>query len=434
MSRARFDPAPALKGAVTAPPDKSISHRAALFAAMSDEPVSIVNYLDAGDTNSTLDALRAVGTLIEVRADELLVRGGGMRGVEEADGPIDVGNAGTLMRLLPGWLAAQEGGSWTLDGDDSIRRRPVDRIAEPLRMMGAQVVARDGRFPPFTIHGTHLRGIEYEMPAASAQVKSCVLIAGVVATGETAVITPSPTRDHTERMLRRAGVDVRCEDLRVVVGNVDELELERVEVPGDLSSAAFLVAAGVLVPGSRLVVENVGTNWSRAGFLRIAERMGAVVVGDLEDEPHDIPAEEPVSDLDVRAGPLVGTEVEPDEVPLAIDELPLVALMACFAEGDTVVRGAHELRLKETDRIAAVVDGLQGLGAEIEAWEDGFAVTGTGGLAGGVLDARHDHRLAMMGAVAGLASRDGVEVIGMDAAAISYPDFVDDMRALEALA
>ena len=191
MSRVRFDPAPALKGAITAPPDKSISHRAALFAAMSDEPVSIVNYLDAGDTNSTLDALRAVGTLIEVRPDELLVRGGGMRGVEEADGPIDVGNAGTLMRLLPGWLAAQEGGSWTLDGDDSIRRRPVDRIAEPLRMMGAQVVARDGRFPPFTIHGTHLRGIEYEMPAASAQVKSCVLIAGLVATGETAVITPS---------------------------------------------------------------------------------------------------------------------------------------------------------------------------------------------------------------------------------------------------
>ena len=434
MSRVRFDPAPALKGAITAPPDKSISHRAALFAAMSDEPVSIVNYLDAGDTNSTLDALRAVGTLIEVRPDELLVRGGGMRGVEEADGPIDVGNAGTLMRLLPGWLAAQEGGSWTLDGDDSIRRRPVDRIAEPLRMMGAQVVARDGRFPPFTIHGTHLRGIEYEMPAASAQVKSCVLIAGLVATGETAVITPSPTRDHTERMLRRAGVDVRCEDLRVVVGNVDELELERVEVPGDLSSAAFLVAAGVLVPGSRLVVENVGTNWSRAGFLRIAERMGAVVVGDLEDEPHDIPAEEPVSDLDVRAGPLVATTVEAHEVPLAIDELPLVALMACFAEGETVVRGAHELRLKETDRIAAVVDGLQGLGAEIEAWEDGFAVTGTGGLVGGVLDARHDHRLAMMGAVAGLASRDGVEVIGMDAAAISYPDFVDDMRALEALA
>jgi 3-phosphoshikimate 1-carboxyvinyltransferase len=433
VSRVRFDPAPSLNGAVTAPPDKSISHRAALFAAMSDEPVSIVNYLDAGDTNSTLDAIRALGVLVEVRADEVLVRGGGMRGVEEVDRPIDVGNAGTLMRLLPGWLAGQQGGAWTLDGDDSIRRRPVDRIAEPLRMMGAKVDAREGRFPPFTVNGAQLHGIEYEMPAASAQVKSCVLIAGLVAHGETAVITPSPTRDHTERMLRRAGVDVRSDALRAAVGNVDELELDHVEVPGDLSSAAFLVAAGVLVPGSRLVVENVGVNWTRAGFLRIAERMGAVVLGDLEDEPHEVPTEEPVSDLDVRAGPLVGTEVEPDEVPLAIDELPLVALMACFAEGETIVRGAHELRLKETDRIAAVVDGLRGLGAAIEDWDDGFAVTGMGGLAGGVLDARHDHRLAMMGAVAGLASRDGVEVIGMDAAAISYPDFVDDVRALEAL-
>jgi 3-phosphoshikimate 1-carboxyvinyltransferase len=284
------------------------------------------------------------------------------------------------------------------------------------------------------VHGAHLHGVEYELPSASAQVKSCVLIAGLVADGETAVVTPSATRDHTERMLKAAGVDVRCVDRRASVGNVDELELERVVVPGDMSSAAFLVAAGVLVPGSRLVVENVGTNWTRAGFLRIADRMGAIVVGDLEDEPRDLPAEEPVSDLDVRAGPLVATDVAPDEVPLAIDELPLVALMGCFAEGETVVRGAHELRLKETDRITAVVEGLRDVGAEIEAWDDGFAVTGTGGLKGGVLDARGDHRLAMMGAVAGLASREGVEVIGMDAAAISYPDFLDDVRALEAVA
>jgi 3-phosphoshikimate 1-carboxyvinyltransferase len=434
VTRVRFDPAPPLKGSITAPPDKSISHRAALFAAMSDEPVSIVNYLDAGDTNSTLDAIRALGVLIEQRADELVVRGGGMRSVQELDAPIDVGNAGTLMRLLPGWLAGQEGGSWMLDGDASIRRRPVDRIAAPLRLMGAQLDAHEGRFPPFTVHGAHLRGVEYELPSASAQVKSCVLIAGLVADGETAVVTPSATRDHTERMLKAAGVDVRSVDRRASVGNVDELELERVVVPGDMSSAAFLVAAGVLVPGSRLVVENVGTNWTRAGFLRIADRMGAVVVGDLEDEPRDLPAEEPVSDLDVRAGPLVATDVEPDEVPLAIDELPLVALMGCFAEGETVVRGAHELRLKETDRITAVVEGLRDLGAEIEAWDDGFAVTGTGGLKGGVLDAQGDHRLAMMGAVAGLASREGVEVIGMDAAAISYPDFLDDVRALEAVA
>jgi len=219
VTRVRFDPASPLKGSITAPPDKSISHRAALFAAMSEDPVSIVNYLDAGDTNSTLDAIRALGVIIEQRADELVVRGGGMRGVQELDRPIDVGNAGTLMRLLPGWLAGQEGGSWMLDGDDSIRRRPVDRIAEPLRMMGAQVDTRDGRFPPFTVHGAHLHGIEYELPAASAQVKSCVLIAGLVADGETAVITPSATRDHTERMLRAAGVDVRCVGRRAAVGS-----------------------------------------------------------------------------------------------------------------------------------------------------------------------------------------------------------------------
>ena len=430
MTRVRFDPAPPLKGSVTAPPDKSISHRAALFSAMSEDPVSIINYLDAGDTNSTLDAIRALGVLIEQRADEVIVRGGGMRAVEEVDGPIDVGNAGTLMRLLPGWLAGQDGLSWTLDGDDSIRRRPVDRIAEPLRLMGARIDAREERFPPFTVHGATLRGIEYEMPAASAQVKSCVLIAGLIAHGDTTVVTPSPTRDHTERMLRAAGVDVRWSRNRVTVGNVDELELDRIEVPGDLSSAAFLLTAGVLVGGSRLIVENVGTNWSRAGFLRIAERMGAVIVGDMEDEPVEIPAEEPRSDLDVRAGSLVGTAVEPDEVPLAIDELPLVALMGCFAEGETVVRGAHELRLKETDRIAAVVDGLRGLGAEIEATSDGFVVQGTGRLRGGTFDSRGDHRMAMLGAVAALASEEGVEVNNMTSASVSYPSFESDLRSL----
>ncbi|MDQ6749626.1 MAG: 3-phosphoshikimate 1-carboxyvinyltransferase, partial [Actinomycetota bacterium] len=220
------------------------------------------------------------------------------------------------------------------------------------------------------------------------------------------------------------------EGLRVSVGQVDELELEAIDVPGDASSAAFLVAAGILVAGSRLTVRDVGVNWTRSGFLRIALRMGAAVAGDLEPEPHDIPGREPVSHLEVRSSALRATTVEADEVPLAIDELPLVALLGCFAEGETVVRGAAELRLKESDRIAAVVDGLRGLGAEIEARADGFAVTGTGGLRGGVLDAQGDHRLAMLGAVAGLASRDGVEVVGMEAATISYPLFDEHVRAL----
>ena len=282
MSTVRFAPGGPLRGEVTAPPDKSISHRAALLAAMSSQTVSIRNYLDAADTNATLDALRALGVAVTQGPDAVVVTGGGLHGAQAPAAPIDVGNAGTLMRLLPGWLAAQEGREFTLDGDESIRRRPVDRIAEPLAMMGARVHAREGRLPPFTVHGARLHGIDYELPAASAQVKSCILIAGLLAQGETAVLSPAPTRDHTERLLRAGGVDVVGDGLRVAVGPVDEFGLEAIDVPGDPSSAAFLLAAGMLVAGSRLVVRDVCVNWTRSGFLRIAVRMGAVVLGDLE--------------------------------------------------------------------------------------------------------------------------------------------------------
>jgi 3-phosphoshikimate 1-carboxyvinyltransferase len=426
----RFEPVKGLSGELRAPADKSISHRAALLGAMASEPVRIERYLQAADTNSTLDAVRALGALVEVHGEDLVVRGTGLRDAREPEEPIDVGNAGTLLRLLPGWLAAQEGRSFTLDGDESIRRRPVDRIAEPLRQMGADLEARDGRFAPLRIRGARLRSISCELPVASAQVKSCVLLAALTADGATTVGEPARSRDHTERMLLRAGVPIHRNGLHVTIGNADELLLERVSVPGDPSSAAFLVTAGVLVPGSRLLIGDVGVNWTRTGFLRIVRRMRGIVLGDLESEAGELEAQEPVSDLDVAYGALEGTVVEPDEVPLAIDELPLVALLGCFAEGETVVRGAQELRLKESDRIADVVEGLRGLGAEIEATDDGFAVRGTGGLRGGTIDACGDHRLAMLGAVAGLASREGVEVIGMDAAAVSYPGFVDDLASL----
>jgi 3-phosphoshikimate 1-carboxyvinyltransferase len=283
------------------------------------------------------------------------------------------------------------------------------------------------------VRGASLTGIEYQLPVASAQVKSCVLLAGLI-TEATSVIEPVPTRDHTERMLLSAGAPVdRLGDpesgYRITVGNADELELDAIEVPGDISSAAFLIAAGVLVPGSRLVLEHVGVNWTRTGFLRILERMGAIVLGDLEPVGA-LAAGEPIADLDVSSGPIEGTTVEAHEVPLAIDELPLVALLGCFAEGETIVRGAGELRVKESDRIATVVDGLRGLGASIEAAPDGFAVRGDGGLRGGRIDAHGDHRLALLGAIAGLASREGVEVVGMDAAAVSYPGFADDVAKL----
>jgi len=432
----RFEPSSGLHGELRAPADKSISHRAALLGAMAAEPTRIENYLHAADTDSTLAAVRALGALVDERDGVVTVRGTGLREARVPPGPIDVGNAGTLLRLLPGWLAAQEGRSFTLDGDESIRRRPVDRVAEPLRFMGAELSAREDRFPPFTITGARLRSISYELPVASAQVKSCILLAALAADGATTVGEPARSRYHTERMLLRAGVNIHRNGRHVTVVNADELVLERVVVPSDPSSAAFAIAAGVLVPGSRLLIRDVGANWTRTGFLRILKRMRGIVFGDLEGESGELLAEEPICDLDVAYGALEGTTVEPEEVPLAIDELPLVALLGCFAEGETVVRGAHELRLKESDRIATVVDGLRGLGAQIEALEDGFVVSGTprgargGGLKGGEIDAAGDHRLAMMGAVAGLASREGVLVRGMEAADVSYPGFTGDIRAL----
>jgi 3-phosphoshikimate 1-carboxyvinyltransferase len=431
VSPARFEPSGPLRGDYVPPPDKSISHRAALFAAMSDEPVTIGNYLDSADTRSTLDALLTLGAAVEDGAKELLIRGVGLHeALEATGGQLDVGNSGTLLRLLPGWLAGQPGGVWTLDGDESIRRRPVDRVVEPLVAMGAGVEAREGRLPPLTVRGTELQGVEYELPVASAQVKSCVLIAGLLAAGSTTLNETRQSRDHTERILRRARVPFEREGLRITVSQVDELELDRIVVPGDPSSAAFIAAAASLVGGSRVVIRGMALNWTRTGFFRIAERMGAVLVGDLE-EPGTEADDEPVGELDVAAGPLEATTVEPDEVPLAIDELTLVGLLGAFADGETVVRGAEELRVKESDRIAGVVEGLRGLGADAEEADDGFVVRGDGSrLRGGVLDARGDHRMAMLGAVAGLASEEGVEVVGMEAAAVSYPDFERDLRSL----
>ena len=431
----RFEPSGPLRGRLTVSGDKSISHRAAIVGAMASEPVHITGYLDAADTNSTLAAIAELGAIVEARDGEVVVRGCGLREAQPPEGVIDVGNAGTLMRLLPGWLAFQDDRRFTLDGDASIRRRPVDRIAAPLREMGAKIDAREGRFPPFTVHGGSLHGIEYTLPMASAQVKSCLLLAGLV-TDATTIVEPIPTRDHTERMLLGGGAAITREGdqrrgYRTTVGSVDELELERIEVPGDMSSAAFLIAAGVLVHGSRLLLEHVGVNWTRTGFLRILERMGAIVLGELEP-PGAFGPTEPIADLDVTGAPIEGTTVEPHEVPLAIDELPLVALLGCFAEGETIVRGAAELRVKESDRIATVVDGLRGLGADIEAAPDGFIVRGGGKLRGGQIDAHGDHRLALLGAVAGLASEEGVEVVGMEAASVSYPGFVDDIGRLAA--
>jgi 3-phosphoshikimate 1-carboxyvinyltransferase len=424
----RFDPGP-LRGMLRPPADKSISHRAALIAAMGDGETTIEGYLDAADTRSALAAVAALGAQVEGLAatriePTIRVRGVGLRGSIPAS--IDVGNAGTLLRLLSGWLAGQETGAWTLDGDDSIRRRPVDRIVEPLRSMGAQLRCRDDRLPPLEIEGAPLHGVSYELPVASAQVKSCLLFAGLLAEGNTVVTEPLSTRDHTERMLAAAGVEVDRHGDAITVRPATRLEPGEIVVPGDFSSAAFFVVAALLVPGSEVTIAGVGLNPTRTGLLAILERMGA----GIEVEPEGECGGEPIGRVRVRPAELRGAEVGGADVPLAIDELPLVALAACFAEGTTTIRDAAELRRKESDRVATVTEALTALGGNVEATEDGMTIEGGGGLRGGAIGSNGDHRIAMLGAVAGLASREGVEVEGMDAAAVSYPGFEADLASL----
>lgn len=416
----------------------------------------INNYLLAADTRSTLAAIRALGAEVELEGATVKITGVGLRGLAGNSVDIDVGNSGTLIRVLPAWLAGQTDGSWELDGDDSIRRRPMDRVLEPLRKMGANISARENRYAPISVRGGALKGIQYELPVASAQVKTCVLLAGLLADGETSVIESVPSRDHTERMLLKLGVPISRESvqsktanqiagadqvtgrsidhkaatIRITVRGVDKLSAATFNVPADASSAAFHLAAAAIIPGSHVRVENVGTNWTRAGFLHVLKRMGADLSGDIESLSDTLTSAEPASTLELVSAPLQGTTVEANEVPLMIDELPLVALLGCFADGETIVRGAEELRVKETDRIAATVQGIRAIGGSIEATTDGFVVTGTGGIRGGMLDSHADHRLAMLGAIAGLASTEGVEVAGMEAAAVSYPNFSKDLRSL----
>jgi 3-phosphoshikimate 1-carboxyvinyltransferase len=444
----RFDPAGPLRGALRPPSDKSISHRAALIAAMGEGETTIWGYLDAADTRSTLTAAEAVGAEVRIASENemtvavpadrkispaqlatrlglmLRIRGVGLRGAHSAE--IDVGNAGTLLRLLPGWLAGQPEGRWALDGDDSIRQRPVDRIAVPLRQMGARLEAREDRLPPLRVSGMPLHGTTYELPVASAQVKSCLLFAGLLADAPTTVVEPLPTRDHSERMLAAAGARVERTGGAVTIHPAERLEPDEIAVPADISSAAFFVMAALLVPGSDISLYEIGINPTRTGLLTILERMG----GTIEVEPMVERGGEPTGSLRARPAPLRGVEVGGAEIPLAIDELPLVALAACFAEGTTTIRDAAELRRKESDRIETVSVALNALGGRVEPTEDGMIVEGTGGLRGGTIDSHGDHRIAMLGAVAGLASREGVEVRGMEAAAVSYPGFEADLASL----
>ncbi len=420
-------PAVSLRGAVAVPGDKSISHRAVLIGAICDGETVVRGFGRSGDTESTVAAVRALGVdVVEEGADTLRIRGAGLRGLESPDGPIDCGNAGTLVRLVAGILAGQTWQQFELTGDDSLSSRPMGRIAGPLTEMGAGVETADGHLP-LGIDARPLHGIEYELPVASGQVKSCVLLAGLYGEGETIVVEPVPTRDHTERMLRAAGAQLRVRAGRITVQPADRLELDEVVVPGDISSAAPLILAATLLPGSELIVTGVGVNPTRTGFLDVLERMGArVAVFNRRTA-----AGEPVADLEVTSAELVATEIDAAEVPRLVDELPLFALAASMAHGDSCVRGAEELRAKETDRIEAVVDGLKGLGAHVTGTRDGFRTRGVPTRPrGGKMSARGDHRIAMLAAVAGLVSRDGVEIEGADTVAISFPGFFDLIDSL----
>jgi 3-phosphoshikimate 1-carboxyvinyltransferase len=421
----RVEPAAALVGHVAVPGDKSISHRAVLLGALAQGETQVRGFGRSGDTQATVEAVRALGAEVEdVGEDELVVRGVGLRGLRA--GSVDCRNAGTLMRLLAGTLAGQEG-EFVLTGDGSLSARPMERIAEPLRRMGARVETTGGH-APLTITGSGaLRGIEYELPVASAQVKSAVLLAGLNADGATTVVEPVPTRDHTELMLEAAGVRVRRRPRSVTLEPAGALRLGELAVPGDFSSAAPLLVAAALVPGSDLTVHDVGVNPRRTGLLDVLERMGARVSVFARRRA----GREPVASVQVQPGELVATRVTPAEVPALVDELPLVALLASHARGETVVGGAAELRVKESDRVEAVTDGLRALGARIRSREDGWAVTGVPArLRGGRVDARGDHRIAMLGAVAGLASREGVELGGAETAAISFPGFYDLLESV----
>ena len=417
----KVEPAAALLGDIGVPGVKGISQRGVLLGAIAEGRSELRGFGHAADTDSAIEAVRSLGVEVEEpAADVVRIEGRGLRGLLAPADPIDCGNAGTVLRLIAGILAAQEG-RFELVGDESLSSRPV-RVEEPLTRMGAHIETSGGR-PPVVIVGARLQPIRHRLPVASAQVKSSVLLAGLLAQdGPTVVEEPVATRDHTERMLEALGVRVRRKPHEVAVWPVERLSALSVDIPGDFSSAAPFLVAATLLSGSELRIHGVNVNPTRTGFLDVLGHMGARIAVFNRRRVSG----EPVADLEIRSAELVATEIGAADVPRLVDELPLFALAAAFAHGDSVVRGAEELRVKETDRIETVVTALRALGVRITERPDGFEVRGVPArLRGGRMDARGDHRIAMLGAVAGLVSREGVEVGGAESVAVSFPGFWD---------
>lgn len=420
-----ISPAGRLAGRIRVGGDKSISHRAALLGALGRGDTVIYNFLHADDCLHTLTCLRALGVEVDVQGERVRVHG---RGVpwRAPSSVLDAGNSGTTMRLLTGILAGQPFDS-EITGDASLQARPMDRVITPLAQMGAHVLALGaGRFPPLRITGGPLRGIRYTLPVASAQVKSAILLAGLLADGETTVVEPTPTRDHTERMLAWFGALIRCQKgiVRVRPGPLSGRE---VRIPGDISSAAFLLAAAAALPGSSITVEDVGLNPTRTGVLDVLKAMGADVTIEHTAETGG----EPVGRITVRGGALRGVHIGGALIPRLIDELPVMAVVATVAAGTTVIADAAELRVKESDRIGALATGLRALGGEVEERPDGIRISAHR-LRGGRVDGGGDHRMAMAFAVAGLLAQGPVTVEGAESITVSFPEFADTVRSVTA--
>ncbi len=419
-----FSPVSRLEGKLTMPADKSIAHRALMFAGMAKGTSRITGLISGEDVNSTRRCMESLGVEFTDEAPgKLIVKGTGWEVPESA--ALDCGNSGTTMRLLSGALAGRRG-TFILSGDASLSRRPMGRVAEPLGLMGARLeTSEDGR-PPLTIRGGSLKPIIYRTPVPSAQVKSAILLAGLQADGLTTVQEDAPSRDHTERILGWLGCRILRTEGQVSVQGGDQLFGHggfELQLPGDLSSAAFWLVAALLAPAGMIVIDGVGLNPGRAGIIDILALMGA----DLGLNAN-LPGPEPAGSLFGRSCKLRATEVSGDRIPAAVDELPLVALAATQAEGTTVIRDAAELRVKETDRIAVLAEGLRTLGAKVEDRPDGLIIEGPTPLTGGVVQAAGDHRMALTFAVAGLIAREPVTVQGWDAASVSYPGFLDDLK------
>jgi len=427
-ARYRVQPGGEVAGELTVPGDKSISHRALMLGGIAEGETEITGFLAGEDCLATLRALQALGVRIErPEAQRVLVSGRGMEGLTAAAAPLDMGNAGTAMRLFMGLLAPQAFDS-TLIGDESLMRRPMERVAVPLRLMGADITTREGR-PPVRIHGTpKLRALDYALPVASAQVKSAVLLAGLRAFGRTRVKEPAPSRDHTERMLSAFGVEVLREGATVAVEGGQRLTGRSVAVPADFSSAAFFMVAGCLAAERGLLLRNVGVNPTRTGLLEMLRLMGADIrVHALRQEADA--GGEPIADIEVRKSRLKGIRVPECLVPLAIDEFPVFFIAAAVAEGETLVRGALELRVKESDRLAAMAQGLSVLGVENQLLDDGLWLRGGSALGGGTIESHGDHRIAMAFAVAGLVARSPIEIRDVANVATSFPGFLEIARA-----